>query len=352
MEKAYRRNIFSQQLSFKWKQLAHIKDEVNRATGSDAPVVKLLVVVALVAVYLTDSVLGVVCIHFIRKSGVEILLAQWVSVYTTTVLECTEWLLNWLMDVPAGLKLNAQMTEFLAVKCLSVLSLWKYFYLSFIHFYLNYIIVVIFSLRFAGLTVVLSITHDFMKFLNLCLICFYIFSVFLLQNQVSALKSLFRLFMGKKRNPLRNRIDSCDYDTSHLLLGTLFFTILLFLLPTTAMFYLVFFTLRVGQFCIQLTIRVTAVLVNQLLVSIASRLVTLHVTPSISSARITISPLHHGSAIATVKWNSCKHTAHDFEQILKTYSKGELIAGSEGTKCNTMPYSKHLMLKWLDTTPF
>lgn len=84
--------------------------------------------------------------------------------------------------------------------------------------------------------------------------------------KIYGLSSLWRLFRGKKWNVLRQRVDSCSYDLDqvHLLhncqlfstslqntsdtalfplqlfIGTLLFTILLFLLPTTALYYLVF----------------------------------------------------------------------------------------------------------------
>jgi len=45
---------------------------------------------------------------------------------------------------------------------------------------------------------------------------------------------------GKKRNVLRHRIDACDYDQEQLLLGTVLFTVLIFLLPTTAAYYCLF----------------------------------------------------------------------------------------------------------------
>jgi phosphatidylinositol glycan class Q protein len=58
--------------------------------------------------------------------------------------------------------------------------------------------------------------------------------------------SLFHLFRGKKRNVLRNRIDSCDYDLDQLLLGTILFTLLVFLLPTVFAFYLTFASARMA----------------------------------------------------------------------------------------------------------
>ncbi|KAJ2394259.1 pig-Q [Coemansia sp. RSA 2559] len=54
------------------------------------------------------------------------------------------------------------------------------------------------------------------------------------------LSSLFNLFRGRKRNVLRNRIDSCDYDLDQLLIGTILFTLLTYLFPTVLVYYLTF----------------------------------------------------------------------------------------------------------------
>lgn len=54
------------------------------------------------------------------------------------------------------------------------------------------------------------------------------------------LASLSRVFLGRKRNPLPGRVDSCPYSTEQLLIGTIAFTVLLFLLPTTLVYYVVF----------------------------------------------------------------------------------------------------------------
>ena len=64
--------------------------------------------------------------------------------------------------------------------------------------------------------------------------------------QLQTITSLFHLFRGKKHNVLRNRIDSCDYDLDQLLLGTILFTLLAFLLPTVVVFYLTFATSRMA----------------------------------------------------------------------------------------------------------
>ena len=42
---------------------------------------------------------------------------------------------------------------------------------------------------------------------------------------------------GKRQNVLRNRLDSWDYDIDELFLGTILFTLVVFLFPTFAAYY-------------------------------------------------------------------------------------------------------------------
>ena len=69
--------------------------------------------------------------------------------------------------------------------------------------------------------------------------------------QYTILLSLFQLFRGKKHNVLRKRIDSCNYDLDQLLLGTILFTLLFFLLPTVVVFYLTFAIARMAIICLK-----------------------------------------------------------------------------------------------------
>ncbi|KAH9503990.1 hypothetical protein Btru_067503 [Bulinus truncatus] len=85
-----------------------------------------------------------------------------------------------------------------------------------------------------------------------------IFRIFNLQ--IYTLRSLWRLFLGKKWNVLRSRIDSAPYNTDQLFVGTLIFTVLIFLLPTTALYYVVFTFLHLlvllVKGCLQKIVRV------------------------------------------------------------------------------------------------
>lgn len=61
--------------------------------------------------------------------------------------------------------------------------------------------------------------------------------------QISLLGSQWRAFRGRKWNPLKQRIDSYDVD-GHVsltrVLSAVVFTLVIFLLPTTTIYYMVF----------------------------------------------------------------------------------------------------------------
>ena len=86
----------------------------------------------------------------------------------------------------------------------------------------------------------IALFSDLLSLLTVHIYSFYTASARIYHWQLTIIISLFHLFRGKKHNVLRNRIDSCDYDLDQLLLGTILFTLLAFLLPTVGVFYLTF----------------------------------------------------------------------------------------------------------------
>jgi phosphatidylinositol glycan class Q protein len=59
------------------------------------------------------------------------------------------------------------------------------------------------------------------------------------------IKSLGRLFLGRKWNPLRNRVDHVQLSKSEMFLGALAFTIGVFLFPTSIIYYIVFLSVSI-----------------------------------------------------------------------------------------------------------
>ncbi|RAL10893.1 uncharacterized protein BO97DRAFT_435759 [Aspergillus homomorphus CBS 101889] len=150
--------------------------------------------------------------------------ANWVafqinSILTGWTVEGLQRTISWLMDWPAGLKLNNELAAFLGDLFLWVIENW------------------------AG-NMPIALFSDLVSILTVHIYSFYIASARIFNWQLTIIISLFHLFRGKKRNVLRNRIDSCDYDLDQLLLGTILFTVLFFLLPTVIVFYLAFASAR------------------------------------------------------------------------------------------------------------
>ncbi|KAK2458554.1 N-acetylglucosaminyl transferase component family protein / Gpi1 family protein [Trifolium repens] len=80
-------------------------------------------------------------------------------------------------------------------------------------------------------------------------------------SQIQALAALWRLFRGRKWNPLRQRLDSFDYTVKQHIVGSLLFTPLLLLLPTTSVFY-IFFSIvdtTINLICILIEITISVI---------------------------------------------------------------------------------------------
>ncbi|KAI6952650.1 Gpi1-domain-containing protein, partial [Hortaea werneckii] len=154
-------------------------------------------------------------------------------------------MITWLENNPAGLKLNNELANFLGDLFLWVIDYWDNSVVQ-LRPLLPYIVRAIGWSAFAGASLPISLVSDWVSVLTVHIYSFYIASARIYNWQLTIITSLFHLFRGKKRNPLRNRVDSCDYDLDQLLLGTIIFTLLFFLLPTVAVFYATFAGARMG----------------------------------------------------------------------------------------------------------
>jgi phosphatidylinositol N-acetylglucosaminyltransferase subunit Q len=156
--------------------------------------------------------------------------------YTVEALQRS---ISWLMGWPAGLKLNSELATFLGDLFLWVIEYWASC-MARLSPALPGIIWFIGFTSFAGASMPIALFSDMLSILTIHIYSFYLASARIFHWQLTILISLFHLFRGKKHNVLRNRIDSCDYDLDQLLVGTILFTLLFFLLPTVVVFYLNF----------------------------------------------------------------------------------------------------------------
>ncbi|XP_029599268.1 phosphatidylinositol N-acetylglucosaminyltransferase subunit Q [Salmo trutta] len=193
--------------------------------------------------FFVDVSLGLLLVSWIYRENRIGKLANTLVPAADHVAKELEELLQWLMGAPAGLKMNRALDQVLGRFFLYHIHLW----ISYIHLMSPFVEMILWYVGLSaclGLTFALSLLSDITALLTFHIYCFYVYGARLYCMTVYGLSSLWRLFRGKKWNVLRQRVDSCSYDLDQLFIGTLLFTILLFLLPTTALYYLVFTLLR------------------------------------------------------------------------------------------------------------
>ncbi|TKY62666.1 Phosphatidylinositol N-acetylglucosaminyltransferase subunit Q [Spatholobus suberectus] len=146
----------------------------------------------------------------------------------------------WLMGNPAGFKLNAELAGVLGMVSLNAVQIWSTLWI-FVGFIFNYIIQGLSVLGIlCGFTVPAALIIDMIALATLHVSTLHWFISFVYSSQIQALAALWRLFRGRKWNPLRQRLDSFDYTVKQHIVGSLLFTPLLLLLPTTSVFYIFF----------------------------------------------------------------------------------------------------------------
>ncbi|CAN1291939.1 N-acetylglucosaminyl-phosphatidylinositol biosynthetic protein gpi1 [Linum perenne] len=148
----------------------------------------------------------------------------------------------WLMGVPAGFKLNTELAGILGMISLNAIQIWSTLWV-FIDFLVIYFIKGLAVLgAVSGVTIPAALVIDIVGIGTAHVSALHWGISVVYSSQIQALGAIWRLFRGRKRNPLRLRLDSYDYTVKQHVVGSLLFTPLLLLLPTTSVFY-IFFTI-------------------------------------------------------------------------------------------------------------
>ncbi|OMO97945.1 N-acetylglucosaminyl transferase component [Corchorus capsularis] len=189
----------------------------------------------------------------------------------------------WLMGVPAGFKLNIELAGILGMISLNTIQIWSTLWI-FVGSLLIYFIkgLAILAILF-GVTVPAALVIDMIAIATLHLSTLHWLISILYSLQLHALAALWRLFRGRKWNPLRQRLDSFDYTVKQHVVGSLLFTPLLLLLPTTSLFYIFF------------TIMNTAVSLSSMFIEVIISVI--HATPYIKIILRLIKPRRFPSGI-------------------------------------------------------
>jgi len=151
-------------------------------------------------------------------------------------IEVLERQVKWLMGLPAGMKPNPNLDNFLGHLMLDIIGLWNYVTteLSQLEPYLIKYFAVSGVL---GINILLALCHDVLFFCSIHI--FILYSVFaaVYKYILEMMGTLIRLFRGKKYNILRKRIDQNNFLLQELYLGVLIVSLIFFLTPTIAMYY-------------------------------------------------------------------------------------------------------------------
>ncbi|CAK9183999.1 unnamed protein product [Ilex paraguariensis] len=148
----------------------------------------------------------------------------------------------WLMGIPAGFKLNTELAGVLGMISLNAIQFWStlWFFVDFLFIY--FIKGLAISGVLFGMTTPAALLIDIISLATVHVSTLHCSISLLYSWQLHAIAALWRLFRGQKWNPLRQRLDSYEHTVEQHIVGSLLFTPLLLLLPTTSAFY-IFFTI-------------------------------------------------------------------------------------------------------------
>ncbi|CDK24900.1 unnamed protein product [Kuraishia capsulata CBS 1993] len=200
--------------------------------------------------WVNDILLGVVISRFLTDHA-DIISSSSKEIISDLLTRRLSYLIRWLMNSPAGFKLNNELAGFLGELTLWVIKIWEDSLIDTLlspHMVMILVTQIALATQFMGASFFISVWLDLMNILVFHVRCFYFASTRIYHWQLDILRSLFRLFYGKKYNHLRKRIDSNNYELDQLFFGIIIFTILLYLLPTVVVFYLTFVLARLSLF--------------------------------------------------------------------------------------------------------
>ena len=214
-------------------------DDSNYKKAHDFIVMLNAMVVSIVDVAI-GILLGLLLVIYILGSDVSLSYRAgfWIKSHYDLLLRA----LDWLERFPIGFKLNVRLTQSMGKGIRSLISLHEWMLYGLGSFVSKLIqknagfaifgLGVVFGASglIALLSDVIKLTFAHIFVLDFCFRQLY-------SNELYLLRALWRLFRGKKRNILRQRTDTMEYDSTQLLLGTILFTVALFMLTTVVVYH-------------------------------------------------------------------------------------------------------------------
>ncbi|KAH8079672.1 N-acetylglucosaminyl transferase component-domain-containing protein [Filobasidium floriforme] len=177
------------------------------------------------------------------------------------LVEAIQASLRWLDDWPVGLKLNTPLSAILCITFGQMADIWDSIWTSSSSLVPRAILLLSLG-SYLGGSMFLSVMQDLigLSTLHLTVISWIMRQIY--RWEVSAMYSLWNLFRGKRWNTLRHRVDSYDYEIDQLFLGTLLFTVTIFLLPTIFTYYAFFSLVQIALLACNFSIETALAFIN------------------------------------------------------------------------------------------
>lgn len=257
------RQFYNLPLQFRKLKISKLESEASILKGTRFSPSEYIKFYNTVWMIINDLLLGIIFSNTLKANHDSIVhtIQTFIPQYETLLSDT----ISWLMNSPAGFKLNNELAEFMGQLIFWVLDLWKNITLKWAQNNVDNILIIIETVTsYCGLALFISISMDLINIFFLNIYGFYIACTRLYSWQLSIVMSLFQLFYGKKYNILRNRVDFNDYEFDQLMLGIILFTILIYLMPTVFIFYLTFAILRLFILFISLFHKYLLILLNHI----------------------------------------------------------------------------------------
>ena len=172
-------------------------------------------------------------------------------------------LFAWL-DSHSGVRMNRNLTHFIGTIAQTVVDLWQYLIVlgSSLGREVNLWSLMLGLGGICGLSNLIAIGIDIISIVNFHIFFLHIGVTRLWALCLSAIRTTFLLFRGMKMNILKARVDRHAFDLEQLLLGTVFFALFVFLLPTVFVFHMAFFGAWLAVILVQLVLWFIVIVLN------------------------------------------------------------------------------------------
>ncbi|WFD27837.1 pig-Q [Malassezia nana] len=149
-------------------------------------------------------------------------------------------LFYWLAHWPLGIKLNDELALFLSDVLGWMAQTYSHYVLRPCVPWIPAILAaLVLGTRWLGVTFLFAAAADLLRMATMHLRLMYVGLRAIFSFFARAASELFDVFRSRKRNPLQGgRLDRAEHDVDQLFVGTILFTLLVFLFPTVFLYYL------------------------------------------------------------------------------------------------------------------